>query len=159
HSLSPVIHRAAYARLGLEWEFARFEVAEGQLDSFLQTRDDSWAGFACTMPLKRDAWQLAHSRDPHAVRSGVANTLVRDGDGWHAANTDIPGLMLAFERLQLPVENTVILGSGATATSAVLAAQQLGAKRIEVRARNQHTTAELAEQFGVGHAPLDEKVT
>lgn len=154
HSLSPTIHRAAYAQLGNNWSFERFEVAEGTLEAFLRTRDARWHGFACTMPLKREAWNIAQHKDSHAIRSGVANTLVRDGDAWFAANTDIPGLEMSLSSLELDPTVTVVLGAGATAVSAILALKNLGASHIEVRARRIESARALAEQFQVQYAPL-----
>ena len=53
HSLSPVLHRAAYAELGLGWIYEAIEVREEDLASFLDSRDESWVGLSLTMPLKR----------------------------------------------------------------------------------------------------------
>ena len=68
HSLSPALHRAAYAHLGLDWEYDRHEVAEDGLGEFLDGLDDTWRGLSLTMPLKHEAVRLATRR----VRSGLA---------------------------------------------------------------------------------------
>ena len=62
HSLSPVLHRAAYAHLGLDWSYDRHEVAEHELEAFLDALDDSWRGLSLTMPLKHEALRLATRR-------------------------------------------------------------------------------------------------
>ena len=54
HSLSPVLHNAAYRALGLDsWSYGRHEVGETELEDFLESLDSSWAGLSLTMPLKK----------------------------------------------------------------------------------------------------------
>src|SRR5688572_3169567 len=52
HSLSPLLHRAAYGELGLDWEYDAHDVTEDGLPAFLAGVDDDWAGLSLTMPLK-----------------------------------------------------------------------------------------------------------
>ena len=59
HSLSPALHRAAYAHLRLDWEYDRHEVSEDGLGEFLDVLDDTWRGLSLTMPLKHEAVRLA----------------------------------------------------------------------------------------------------
>ena len=51
HSLSPVIHRAAYAHLGLGWSYQAVELQPDGFDDFVNGLDDSWRGLSVTMPL------------------------------------------------------------------------------------------------------------
>ena len=54
HSLSPVLHEAAYQSLGLhDWAYGKIEVGEDDLPAFVNDLDDSWRGLSLTMPLKR----------------------------------------------------------------------------------------------------------
>ena len=54
HSLSPVLHNAAYHALGLDdWLYTRAEVGEDDLAGFLRSLDSTWTGLSLTMPLKR----------------------------------------------------------------------------------------------------------
>lgn len=146
HSRSPLLHRAAYRTLGLDWHYDAIEVREGALASFLASCGPEWVGFSLTMPLKDEAWAVAEARDDVAERTRSANTLIRRGAGWFAANTDVEGLVTAVrEFLQdhhVPgvdgpvIRTAVIIGSGATARSAAAAAATLGAQHIMVQARN-----------------------
>lgn len=154
HSMSPVIHQAAYAELGLDWQYERFECEAHELEDFLVARDAEWIGFSCTMPLKEQAYALADRHDPLAHESEVVNTLVRDGGGWYGANTDVGGLKMALEDRSLNLSNVVILGAGATAVSAILAAREGGAQQIEVRARREEAARSLADRFGVSSGRL-----
>ena len=161
HSLSPSIHRAAYRQLGVPWHYSAVRCGEAGLARFIAGRGPEWLGCSVTMPLKVEAHRIADALDPVAVESGVANTLVRREDGgWFGANTDVAGLAAAIRRAGLDATDTVVIGSGATAVSAVLAARSLGAARISLLARNAVAARDLAERFGgtasaAGAGPVD----
>ena len=93
HSLSPVLHRAAYAALGLDWTYDAVRVAERRPRGFLAGLDDEWRGLSLTMPLKREVDAAARpGRRDRARLAGAANTLLLDDDGRRTAhNTDVPG--------------------------------------------------------------------
>ena len=129
HSLSPALHRAAYAALGLDWTYDAVRVPSGGLADFLAGLDDEWRGLSLTMPLKREAMGLLTSRDAWADLAGAANTLLLDGDGdgVHGLNTDVPGAIAALrEATTASFDRAVVLGGGATATSVLLALAELG---------------------------------
>jgi shikimate dehydrogenase len=149
HSLSPVLHRAAYAELGLEgWEYAARRVSSGDLPWFLGTLDGSWRGLSLTMPLKREAMPLVVSMSHRAARAGAVNTLVRTTYGWAGDNTDLPGAVNAIrERAGSAAESLrrgVILGAGATAASTGLALVELGVTEITLLARSADRATETA---------------
>src|SRR5665811_2581542 len=76
HSLSPAMHRAAYAALGFDdWTYDAFEVDEAGLKGFLENLDESWVGLSLTMPLKRAVIPLADEVTTVAGALQVANTL------------------------------------------------------------------------------------
>jgi shikimate dehydrogenase len=127
HSLSPVIHRAAYDGLGLDWTYEAVVVPSGTLAEHLDSLDPTqWRGLSLTMPLKREVLPLLTSRDPWVELSGAANTLVLDPDGSrHGYNTDITGAMSLLERHD-PVRTALVLGAGATAASVLLALAEKG---------------------------------
>lgn len=149
HSRSPLIHAAAYRVLGLDWDYSRRQCEERELADFLGTRGDDWRGLSLTMPLKEEAHRLASVLDPVAEESGVVNTLLHlTGDvGWAGFNTDVGGLAAAISDVGLDATRTIVLGSGATAVSAVLAARQLGARHVEIVARNAEAVDRLVERF------------
>lgn len=159
HSKSPAIHAAAYEVLGLDWRYGREELQAAELEAFLAGLGPEWRGFSLTMPLKEEAHRLAIALDPVAERSGVVNTLLRVvGPGstpaWAGFNTDVAGLAAAVSEAGLDPARTVVLGAGATAVSAVLAAQQLGAERVAVVARRIEPAQQLAARFGAAAARL-----
>ena len=155
HSKSPAIHTAAYGVLGLPWQYGRTELDAAGLESFLARLGPEWRGLSLTMPLKEEAARLAATVDPVAAASGVVNTLVRvapgeSGAAWAGFNTDVAGLARAIQNAGLDAGATVVLGAGATAVSAVLAARSLGAERIAIAARRPEAAQDLATRLGGG---------
>lgn len=135
HSLSPVLHRAAYQHLELDFSYEAQEVGQGELAAFLESSD--FQGVSVTMPLKSEAFGLAVSHSEQATLTGAANTLTRTAGGWHASNTDIYGLTQALKTIS-PPSSTVIFGAGATTSSALTAlAEIFPATRIKVMARDE----------------------
>ena len=145
HSKSPAIHRAAYAVLGLDWDYGRLEVAKNDLRQVLDNAPEALCGFSVTAPLKEEASRHAIWRDEFAEVSGAANTLVRVEGGWNAYNTDVFGIVQALRGIQVQnLERVVIIGSGATAKSAVLAVRLLNTDaKLLLVARNKETRKEL----------------
>jgi shikimate dehydrogenase len=145
HSLSPVLHRAGYAAHGLDWTYDAHRVRAGGLRAFLDGLDHGWRGLSVTMPLKREAAELADELTPLARLAGGGNTIVLEGGQLLVDNTDIPGAGAAVrERTDAPVASVTLLGGGATATSTGLAAADLGARRVEVLARSPERAAGTA---------------
>jgi len=144
HSLSPALHRAAYAELGLtSWTYQRFEVTEDQLVDFVAGCDERWRGLSLTMPLKTAALEMGEA-DPQTRFAGAANTLIFDGSRRRLYNTDIGGLVWAVRQAtSVPRRKVSIVGAGATARSAVLSVAQLGADSVTVMARTRSKGAQL----------------
>lgn len=147
HSLSPVLHQAGYAALGLDgWSYQRFDLQANELAGFVAGLDADWRGLSLTMPLKQACLQVATETSPLAARAQAGNTLVRRGDGWFADNTDIPGLVAALQpHWNSAWRQAAVLGAGATARSALLALFQLGVTQVEVFARNPSKAAALPQ--------------
>lgn len=146
HSLSPVLHRAGYAALGLAWEYDARRVPLGGLEAFLSGLGAEWRGLSLTMPLKREALAVAPEVTDRARLAGAANTLVLDaGRPTLADNTDLPGAVAAVrERYAGPVTAGTVLGGGATAASTGLALAELGATTVTVLARSRERAAGAA---------------
>jgi shikimate dehydrogenase len=124
HSLSPVLHRAAYRALGLDWSYDAYRVDEHGLPAFLQDLDSSWAGLSLTMPLKTTAVTLLDSVSDRVRVVCAANTVLVQGDSLCGENTDIPGMVRALDDAdpgRTPITAATIIGAGATARSALAA--------------------------------------
>jgi shikimate dehydrogenase len=145
HSLSPVLHTAAYQALGLdEWTYQAIRCDEAALPAFVTSRGPDWAGLSLTMPLKRTVLPLLDHVDPLAAVTGGANTVVFRPDGRHGYNTDVQGIVDALAEVGAPAPGSVtILGAGATACSALAALPELGATAADVVVRDPSRAAGL----------------
>ncbi|MFK3679118.1 shikimate dehydrogenase [Microbacterium sp. NPDC090218] len=152
HSKSPDLHAAAYRVLGLDWEYGRRRVSAEDFGANLGGLDDTWRGLSLTMPLKEEAFRAAATRDRHAELTGAVNTLLLSAAP-AGFNTDVGGIVDALAEAGITaVESARILGSGATAASALVAASEIGATRVEVRARRPERAAglvALGDRMGV----------
>jgi shikimate dehydrogenase len=146
HSLSPVLHRAGYAAVDLDWSYTAHEVTEQGLPGFLDGLDDRWRGLSLTMPLKRTVVPLLDELSPRAVLAQAANTVIlRDGRRT-GHNTDIPGAAAAItEHWAGPVTSAVVLGGGATAASTLLALADLGCRDVRLMVRDAGRARETLE--------------
>ncbi|MBB2977020.1 shikimate dehydrogenase [Microbacterium endophyticum] len=153
HSRSPELHRAAYRVLDLEWEYDRRRVTESRFTSELNSLGPRFRGLSVTMPLKSAAYRAASRRDRRAQLTGAVNTLALSARGAHGFNTDIGGLVQALKDEGMDaLDHVRIVGAGATATSALVAAAEMGATRIDVVARRPdatHHLIALGETLGV----------
>ena len=150
HSLSPALHRAAYAALGLDdWSYEAIECDEPGLAGLIDGLDAQWAGLSLTMPLKRTVLELLDHVDPVASATGGANTVVFRDDGRHGYNTDVRGILDALAEAGVPAGGGVtIVGAGATACSALAALPGLGVLRADVIARDPARATGLLEAAG-----------
>ncbi|MBV9293305.1 MAG: shikimate dehydrogenase [Frankiales bacterium] len=157
HSLSPVLHLAAYAALGLDdWTYRAIECTEADLAATLQQLDaEGLAGVSLTMPLKRAVLPLLARSDRLVDEVGAANTTLFGGVAgeWWGGNTDVPGMVSALRRAGLSsVSDACVLGGGATAMSALAALRDLGALAPHVVVRRPQAVDDLlaaAQRLGV----------
>jgi shikimate dehydrogenase len=158
HSLSPVLHSAAYQALDLpDWHYGKIECDEAALPRMVDGMGAEWAGLSLTMPLKRVALTVADAVSPLAEAVGAANTLVFSpggpAAGRQAHNTDVAGIMGALKEAGLTrIEQAVILGAGGTAQSALAALRELGHQTPIVLVRDLTRTGDLretAERLGI----------
>jgi shikimate dehydrogenase len=164
HSLSPVLHRAAHVALGLTtWSYDRREVDEASFAAALEELDETWRGLSLTMPLKEVALRAAAEATDLARSTEAANTLVRVDGGWLADNTDVHGITAALavvgcDLASEVVREVVVVGSGATARSAVaaVAAGVAGAgagataRRLTLMVRDEARPETLAQARATG---------
>ena len=135
-----------YKRQGLDWTYERFEVSAAGLADFVAGLDSSWRGLSLTMPLKEAVLGLGEV-EPVARLAGAGNTLIL-GERRQVYNTDVAGVAWAVRRATAgPVPRVTILGSGATARSAVVALAQLATDTVTVVAR---TSAKAESLAGLG---------
>jgi len=145
HSLSPVLHLAAYDALSLpDWRYQAVDCDEHRLRPFLSALDEEWVGLSLTMPLKRLALEVADEVSPLAAAVGAANTLLwRDGR-WLADNTDVGGMVDALREAGVETpRDAVLLGAGGTAQAGLAALRELGVVEPVVLVRDPSRAAGL----------------
>jgi shikimate dehydrogenase len=167
HSLSPVLHRAAYVALGLtDWTYQAIDVDEPDLPAFLAERGEGWVGWSITMPLKRAVRPLLVHEVELARRVGAVNTVLVTRGGLEGFNTDVHGMVAACTEAHIALSDMgtrrsgVVIGSGATAASALAALLELGCSDPVVHVRSSARSADLhaaADRLGVRvrTAPFD----
>lgn len=139
HSLSPVLHRKAYQLAGLDWEYRRRRVDVDELGDFLSHLDKGCAGLSVTMPLKQHLAQHVDHVESLSRLLHSANTIVFAGGTSAAFNTDVGGIVAALRRVS-PAPTApgvpVVIGTGATASSAVGALASMGHRQVRLLGRN-----------------------
>ena len=166
HSLSPLLHRAAYAQLGLDWTYTAHEVTEQTLPQFLADLDPSWRGLSLTMPLKRAVLPLLDEVEPVARTVEAVNTVLLSPGHRSGVNTDVSGLLTALRAAMSTTGapqaagHAIVIGAGATAASALAALAGLGVDTVDLRVRDlarAHQTLLIGDRLGleVRVLPLD----
>lgn len=145
HSLSPVIHNAAYDALGLtDWHYDAVRVSAGRLAAYVDGLDPAqWRGLSLTMPCKREALPLLGSHDEWVAATGACNTILLESDGArHGLNTDVTGALMVLNEHDVTLERAVVLGGGATATSVLIALAERGMSHATLVVRDPARAAE-----------------
>jgi shikimate dehydrogenase len=153
HSRSPLLHRAAYAALGLDWQYEARDVTTHQLPAFMASCSwPEWAGLSLTMPLKTDVLGLLDAVTPLAAQVSAVNTVVFTQDGTVGHNTDVEGMRRSLQEAHgeaFAPRTGIVIGSGATARSALAALAGIGAQQVDVLARHPDRAVPLVD-LGVG---------
>ncbi len=165
HSLSPALHNAAYAALGLDWVYVAFPVAAGSGAAAVEAmRTLGLAGLSVTMPHKQSAATAVDRLTPSAARLGVVNTVSwsRASDGELVGDsTDGPGFIDSLrgdEGFDPAGCRALVLGTGGAARSVTLALAEAHAGPIVVVGRNPEgaeACAGLAGRSGSAAIPAD----
>ena len=139
HSLSPTLHRAAYTALGLDIDYTAIDTPTKMLAQRIAILDDNSLGYSLTMPLKRDVLALVEHQSRLVHQTGCANTVFRNGqEYWALENTDVFGIVQTIKNAGLaPLRSASIIGSGATASSALSALAQMEVGEVTCYARSE----------------------
>lgn len=156
HSLSPVIHQAAFDASGTDWTYAAFDVAVGRAAAAISAmRVLGIAGLSVTMPHKHDVATAVDRLEPAAAALGSVNTVSWDGDELVGSSTDGAGFVaaLAEDAIDISGAHIAVLGAGGAARSVIDALGRSGAASIRVINRTQdraELAATLAPMAAVG---------
>ncbi len=165
-SLSPVLHAAAYRKLGLPNLLLPITVTNpDELADLFTPRGstvfeacglDPW-GWAVTTPYKSHAAAAADRHAPRVLRAAAANTLILGPEHVTAENTDADGVAGSLITMGVDPRGriAVVQGTGGAARGAAVGLDLAGADVI-LRGRSAKTTAAIAEEIGVGHCASNE---
>lgn len=150
HSLSPVLHQAAFDFLGIEGSYSAIDVPSGQLAAFIDSRGAEFDYLSLTMPLKEEALTLEAQVETEVKRIASGNTLIRNQESWKLLSTDGSGFIKALSNAGITsYESVLIIGAGGTAR-AVAGSLDGMAKNLHVLARSQ--TREAALSSAITHS-------
>jgi shikimate dehydrogenase len=150
HSLSPAMHNAAYAALGMDRAYLAFQVTADRLESAIKAIPALGVlGVNLTVPHKEKAVPLMDTLSREAQLLGAINCVVNREGSLHGDNTDARGLEHDLRDLDSDFEGkcVVIVGAGGAAAAAVLAAMRLGAGHISICNRTVSRAQQLTERF------------
>ena len=156
HSLSPVIHQAAFEATGVEWVYLAFDVADGQAAAALDAmRVLGIAGMSVTMPHKRAVADQVDRLEPAARALRSVNTVSWDGDELVGSSTDGAGFVASLAEVGIDVADSrvAVIGAGGAARSVIDALGRAGASDITVLNRTREhaeLAATLASAASVG---------
>ncbi|MBE9199719.1 MULTISPECIES: shikimate dehydrogenase [unclassified Nodularia (in: cyanobacteria)] len=160
HSLSPLMHNAALAQLGLDYIYLPFPIKPENLEiAIAGLAAINVVGFSVTIPHKQAIMPLLSEISPTARAIGAVNTVSRQNHQWVGTNTDIEGFMAPLQttyQQDWSQKIAVILGHGGAARAVVAGCQQLGFAQIHVVGRNMQKLAAFGNSWG--NSPLSEKL-
>jgi 3-dehydroquinate dehydratase / shikimate dehydrogenase len=156
HSFSPALHNLMFRQTGINAVYLPFRVPRGELTESIQAFDSvPVSGYSVTIPHKEAAAHLATAHDDRVKETGAANTLVKRGGGFYAANTDYEAALEGL-RQNMPVEEgkrkeikgcgAVVLGAGGAARAIGHALHRAGASPLWVVGRTADKTEKLAAE-------------
>ena len=152
HSLSPVLHNAAFAALGLDWAYVAFPVPQGEAAAAITgMRALGIDGLSVTMPHKTTAAGAVERLTPTAARLGAINTVIRSRGDLIGESTDGEGFLQALahdEGWQPGGRRCLVLGTGGAARAVVVALAEAGAAEVVVVGRRPDIVAGAAALAG-----------
>jgi shikimate dehydrogenase len=147
HSLSPVIHQAAFDAAGVDWVYTAFDITSGSADEAIAAmRLLGLAGLSVTMPHKSDVARVVDRLEPAARALGAVNTVSWDGDALVGSSTDGAGFVASLAEAGVDVTDArvAVIGAGGAARSVIDALGRAGAADITVLNRTQDRAEQAA---------------
>jgi shikimate dehydrogenase len=157
HTLSPVLHRAAYEDLGVDASYVAFDVPPERLEAAVSgMRALGIRQLSVSLPHKERVLALADETSEEARAIGAANTLTHTADGLRADNTDWVGVVGALERHgTLEGGRALVLGAGGAARAVVFGLRRVGME-VSITGRTPERVDRLAADLGARAGSLDD---
>jgi len=159
HSLSPVMHNAAFKELGIDdqFVFVAARIKPENLADFVQAvRIMRIVGVSCTLPHKLEIKKYLDWIDPIAEDIGAVNTIVHENGVLKGYNTDWLGIVSPLEKLvSLHKRKVAVIGAGGAARAAVYGLVNRGAV-VKIYNRTVAKAENLAREFHCWAGGLEE---
>ncbi|MGV2827645.1 shikimate dehydrogenase [Myxosarcina sp. GI1(2024)] len=150
HSLSPAMHNAALASLGMDYVYLPLPVKPTDLKTALAGfAAIDLVGFNITIPHKRAVMPLLSEISPVAQQVGAVNTVWRTEAGWSGTNTDVIGFIAPLKAMSRHWSKVrpVVLGNGGAARAVVAGLVELGCSEIHIVGRNRQKLTEFYQSW------------
>lgn len=149
HTLSPVIHSAAFRQLSLDWLYLSWPVEPDDLgDAIAGLRALGALGANVTMPYKETVMQFLDEMSGDARTVGAVNTIQRIGRRFIGHNTDVDGFRHFLEGdagIDASGMRVLVLGAGGAARAIVRALDRLAVAELAVAARDVDKGSKVVE--------------
>ena len=141
HSLSPIMHNAAYEEMGLDWCYVAMPCVSQDLEKITKAlRFLDFKGLNITIPHKQEVLKACNKLTEIANEIQAVNTLIPEKNNqWIGANTEVKGFLTPLKDHNLKNKNVVVIGCGGSARAAVMGLSSLNVKKITIIGRNENT--------------------
>ncbi len=141
HSLSPIMHNAAYEEMGLDWCYLAMPCESVNLKRATKAlRELDCKGLNITIPHKQEVLKACNKLTEIANNIQAVNTLIPEKDNqWIGANTDVEGFLNPLKRHNLKDKNVIVIGCGGSARAVVMGLNNLSIKKITIIGRNENS--------------------
>jgi shikimate dehydrogenase len=151
HSLSPVMHNAAFAELGIDVRYELWPTKPGDLTNVVNSiRDDQILGANVTVPYKQDVFDLVDATTAITDQIGAVNTIIPIGNGLLGDNTDAFGFMTSLrEEADVPHRAALVLGAGGASRAVLVALREMNVPMIYLANRTEQRAHDLVQSLGL----------
>tara|TARA_Y100001968_G_scaffold899_1_gene695 strand:- start:480 stop:1367 length:888 start_codon:yes stop_codon:yes gene_type:complete len=138
HSLSPVMHNAAYEEMGLDWCYLAMPCEKQNVEKFTKAlRFIDCKGLNITIPHKQEIIKACNKLTKIASDIQAVNTLIPEKDNkWIGANTDVDGFLTPLKSYNLMNKNVIVIGCGGSARAVVMGLKSLNINKLTIIGRN-----------------------
>ncbi len=161
HSLSPALHNASFAFLGLDCTYIAYRIPKGELDAGVaDLKKIGIAGFNVTIPHKVDMMRLLDEADEVCKTVGATNTVVNMDGYLKGYNTDVDGFLEPIKNRKIDCRgaDVLVVGAGGAARAIVAGFAKEKVHKITIANRtpqNAERLAKFAKQLGIESDQVD----
>ncbi len=141
HSLSPVMHNAAYEEMGLDWCYLAIPCDRENIEKVTTAlRLVDCKGLNVTIPHKQEVLKACNKLTETANKIQAVNTLVPEKNNqWIGANTDVEGFLMPLKNHNLINKSVIVIGCGGSARAVVMGLNNLNISKITIIGRNKNS--------------------